>query len=179
MIYFIADTHFDHENIIRYCKRPFKNKQEMNNKLIKNWNQMVRTEDIVYHLGDLALKITEDLKILLRGLNGKKFLIKGNHDTEKNSIYENLDFKILKNPPIVLPNEKIILSHVPLPDKIIPENYLNIHGHIHNNPLHFINTKTGEMEYPIKFYSEKLHICVSADVIDFKPISLDKILKRY
>ena len=79
----------------------------------------------------------------------------------------------------LLPNEKIVLSHVPLPDKIIPENYLNIHGHIHNNPLHFINTKTGEMEYPIKFYSEKLHICVSADVIDFKPISLDKILKRY
>lgn len=60
----------------------------------------------------------------------------------------------------------------------IPEGYINIHGHIHNNPLHKINPTTNEMEYPKELYSEKLHINVSVDVIDFKPISLEELLKK-
>ena len=68
--------------------------------------------------------------------------------------------KILK-----LDKEKLILSHKPLADTEIPEGYINIHGHIHNNPLHKINPTINEMEYPEELYSEKLHINVSLIVL--------------
>ena len=55
---------------------------------------------------------------------------------------------------------------------------MNVHGHIHNNPLHKVNPTTNEMEYPEDSYSEKLHINVSVDVIGFKPISLKELLKK-
>lgn len=53
MKYFIADMHFNHENIIRYCNRPFENSNEMNEYIIK-WNSVVTENDIVYHLGDVG-----------------------------------------------------------------------------------------------------------------------------
>ena len=74
--------------------------------------------------------------------------------------------------------KKLILSHHPLKDTEIPKGYVNVHGHIHNNPLHKVNPTTNEMEYPENLYSEKLHINVSADVIGFKPISLEELLNR-
>lgn len=54
MIYFTSDLHFNHENIIKYCNRPFKNIDDMDNYLINYWNKIIRTKDIVYILGDFA-----------------------------------------------------------------------------------------------------------------------------
>ena len=53
-IFFTSDTHFDHANIIKFCDRPFKDVEEMNWKLIKNWNDKVPQDGLVFHLGDFA-----------------------------------------------------------------------------------------------------------------------------
>jgi len=76
-IWFTADHHFNHVNIIKYCNRPFKNVEEMNTVLINRWNEVVKKGDIVYHLGDFAF---EDPRKFRVRLNGDIHLILGNHD---------------------------------------------------------------------------------------------------
>lgn len=61
MIYFISDTHFEYENVIKYCKRPFNNTEEINETLISNWNSVV-SDDIIYHLGDFCLSDKTSIK---------------------------------------------------------------------------------------------------------------------
>ena len=79
MIFFTADTHFNHTNIIAYSKRPFRSVKEMDEKIIENWNSVVKTEDIVYHLGDFCFG---DAQQYLKRLNGKIIRIKGSHDKD-------------------------------------------------------------------------------------------------
>lgn len=80
-IFATSDTHFGHENIIKYCKRPFKSLIEMDETLIKNWNSVVRPEDTIYHGGDFAFyKDQRKTRYLLTRLNGIKRLVLGNHD---------------------------------------------------------------------------------------------------
>ncbi len=179
MIYFIADTHFNHENIIKYCSRPFKNKEEMNERLIKEWNQVISDDDIVYHLGDLILGERTEWENILSKLNGKKYIIRGNHDNAKTSEYEKYGFDVLVDVPIELEEYKLILSHVPLPDEMIKEGYVNVHGHIHKKKLNDVNERIGVPEYPSELYSEDKHICVSVDVTEFKPVSINKVLEIY
>lgn len=174
MIYFISDTHFNHINIIKYCNRPFKDIQEMNNAIINNWNEIVKNNDVVYHLGDFALGIKEDIYDIASKLKGKIYLVRGNHDNWSSTKYEELGFTILRNPPIKLDEYKLILSHTPILDKQIPTGYINIHGHIHNKRLHECIEK-----YDSKLYSLDKHINISCDVIDFKPISIEKIMTYF
>jgi calcineurin-like phosphoesterase family protein len=79
-VFFTADTHFGHSNVIRYDKRPFRDVTEMNEALIKNWNRAVRPSDTVYHLGDVSILRPERTREILDSLNGKIILIRGNHD---------------------------------------------------------------------------------------------------
>ncbi len=74
-----SDTHFGHNNIIKFCARPFKDAIEMDEHLILNWNRCVRPDDIVIHLGDFSMS-EQALQRVARRLNGRKFLILGNHD---------------------------------------------------------------------------------------------------
>ena len=78
--YLVSDTHFNHSNIIKDCSRPFSNIEEMNKVIIDNWNNIVDKEDTVYHLGDFGFGTKEELKEIFDKLNGKKYLIMGNHD---------------------------------------------------------------------------------------------------
>lgn len=170
MIYFISDTHFNHENIIKYCNRPFKNSKEMNETIIKNWNDIINENDIIYHLGDLALGRKELIFDITKRLKGKKYLIRGNHDKWSVNTYEELGFEVLKNAPIKLEIEKLLLSHIPVPDKQIQNGFVNIHGHIHNKFLYDCVEK-----YDSSLYSIDKHINISCDVTDFKPVCLQKI----
>lgn len=79
-VFFTSDTHFGHTNIIKYCNRPFANATEMDEVLITNWNAKVSQDDTVWHLGDFAFSRNPD-KYFYR-LNGKKYLVKGNHDKQ-------------------------------------------------------------------------------------------------
>jgi len=87
VIWFTSDTHFNHENIVKYSNRPFTDLGEMTEVLVKNWNEVVEKGDTVYHLGDFALSYGKQsvdvIDKLLSRLNGQKHLIKGNHDRKQ------------------------------------------------------------------------------------------------
>ena len=172
MIYFISDTHFNHKNIIKYCDRPFESVEQMNDILIKNWNEVVSNDDTIYHLGDFALGSRDLIINIVNKLNGNKYLIRGNHDNWSASTYENFGFNVLKNAPIRLDEYKLILSHIPIPDTQIPKGFINIHGHIHNKKLFECIEK-----YEPSKYSVEKHINISCDVTNFKPINLEEIAK--
>ena len=74
-VFFTSDTHFNHTNIIRFCDRPFGSTEEMNEKLIGNWNSVVGPDDIVFHLGDFCLGGSAEWTKVLDRLNGKIYLI--------------------------------------------------------------------------------------------------------
>ncbi len=79
-IYFTADTHCNHTNVLKYCARPFASIDERNRELIARWNAVVGPEDTVYHLGDFAMGKPSEWPTFLRQLNGvRKILIRGSH----------------------------------------------------------------------------------------------------
>ncbi len=79
-IFFTSDHHFGHKGIIKNAKRPFRSVEEMNETMILRWNEKVKKNDIVYHLGDIGLMASRKPIEILERLNGKIHLIKGNHD---------------------------------------------------------------------------------------------------
>ena len=83
MLWITSDHHWGHFNIIRYTGRPFKTVHEMNKVMTERWNSLVKPGDTVYHLGDLCFHNKIHPKDLIKKLNGKIILIKGNHDKKK------------------------------------------------------------------------------------------------
>lgn len=79
-IFFTSDTHFGHKNIIRYSERPFADFEEMDWKIVDQWNKTVGDTDVVYHLGDVAMGASDRWDNILKSLNGYKILVVGNHD---------------------------------------------------------------------------------------------------
>jgi calcineurin-like phosphoesterase family protein len=133
--FLISDTHFGHDKIIQYEKRPFDNANQMNRTIISNWNNAVHCEDIVYHLGDFQLGCSrEELRKIIYSLNGKIILVAGNHDFHDINWYRNnVSDKIIQvSPTPIILDEWFILSHEP---KYITKSELfcNIYGHVHND----------------------------------------------
>lgn len=96
--YFISDPHFGHKNIIKYANRPFESVDNMNETIIKNWNNLIKPNDEVYILGDVSLTNQEETNKILNRLNGRLYLIKGNHEKSVMSSKENRDrFEWLKD----------------------------------------------------------------------------------
>lgn len=163
--FIIADTHFGHDNIIKYENRPFKNAQEMDKRIIELWNSTVGKEDLVYVLGDFTLsRRKEIIKSLVDQLNGGKVLIMGNHDTRKPKDYVECGFKVATRKPIMV-EPGIILMHEPFVDpSLIAPNYIYFFGHVHLN-------KSLMDDYPNC-------MCVSIERIGYKPINLDECIKN-
>lgn len=156
-IFVIADTHFGHENIIKYCNRPFQSAEEMNKALIKNWNSVVGKEDKVYMLGDFCLSGNKKvIESYVRQLNGQKSLIIGNHDRLSVKKYYECGFEFVSKYPIIIKNF-VILSHAPM---FINDNcfYFNIYGHVHDSSAYETRTKQSW--------------CVSVERQDYRPAEL-------
>jgi len=81
--FYISDTHFGHEAVIGFCNRPFSTFNEMDEFMINAWNDVVRPQDIVYHLGDFCFMGEGHARTIFHRLNGKKILILGNHDVDR------------------------------------------------------------------------------------------------
>jgi len=79
-IWFTADHHFGHARILQYCDRPFANVTEMDDALIRNWNERIHREDTVYHLGDFCMGGIDMAWRYLARLNGYIFFVPGGHD---------------------------------------------------------------------------------------------------
>ena len=153
--WFIADTHFGHTNIIEYDNRPFKSVREMDKTMIKNWNKVVKGGDIVYHLGDFNMGKSDRTLELMNKLNGRKILIKGNHDHKSDNWWRDVGFEKVYDKPIIW-HEYYILSHKPLETQLTRGfPFVNIHGHIHTNQLmgeQFINVGVMHWDYtPVNF----------------------------
>lgn len=159
-IFVTSDTHFNHNNIIKYCNRPFKNVNEMNEELIKRWNEVVGVDDTVYHLGDFGFGTFDNLCEIFDKLNGNKILIMGNHDYRVGiNFYKEMGFvKVYKKETIL---DNCIFTHYP---KNVDDGFINLFGHIHDK------------EIPDEFNDGK-HICVCVDKTNFYPVELSELLK--
>lgn len=131
----VSDTHFYHENIIRYCNRPYANAVEMNEDLIAKWNNVVGKDDLVWHLGDFAFGSKDHVKEIVSRLNGRINLVMGNHDHHKVSFYYESGFHRVYDHPIVVSNF-FILSHEPLQWIKDGGVYANVYGHVHDQELY-------------------------------------------
>ena len=150
-IYLIGDLHFNHTNIIALANRPFRDTNEMNEVLIRNWNSVVSAEDTVYFLGDFAMGrhgLESDNQLFER-LAGHKKMILGNHDRNFNvydgfekcdkvrnnddaiDYWSTIGFEEVFAQPIII-DGYYILSHEPINGLMKGHIFANIHGHTHN-----------------------------------------------
>ncbi len=168
MIYFTSDLHLGHENIIRLNDRPFENVEDMNRVLIQNWNSFVKKNDFIYILGDLTMKLPlEKANQIISRLNGRKILIRGNHDKnyDENLFEDICDYKELK-----YQKRFFVLSHYPF----LEWNHsfrgsMHLHGHQHNQSLYNLEMR----EKGIKRYD------VGVDANEYRPISIDEIIELF
>ena len=149
-LFITADHHFNHKNIIEYCKRPFKTVEEMDKAMIEKWNNKVGRDDLVIHLGDFALGTKDNVKETREKLNGAIIiLIKGNHDRV------NEGFIVVRD-SIQIGN--ILFSHRPIPKGEVPKGCINVHSHIHEK-------------------ESLIGINVSVEKTDYEPIILEDLEK--
>ena len=160
-IYFFSDAHFDHSNIIRYCRRPFHSTGQMNRELVARWNNVVGENESIYFLGDMTFgRRRHPIDYWLGKLNGDVNFIRGNHDTD----IINRATVTPERSGIQYGDYKFLLMHHPYR----PFGYDGwiIHGDKHNNSLKrypFINQKT-----------KTVNVC--AELVNYTPLSLDRLI---
>lgn len=177
-IFFTSDTHFFHNNIIKYTNRPFKNVNEMNEELIKRWNSVVPKDGIVFHLGDVSLTAKEgDLHNILSKLNGTKYLIVGNH--EQNVLESELIMKhfedivdlaeiTIKDEEITYGKQQIVMCHYPM---VVwngsHRGSWQLFGHVHG-----MLSNKGVIQHPVTSMD------VGVDCHNYTPISYQQVKEQ-
>lgn len=136
-IWFTSDTHWQHANIIAHCRRPFSTVEEMNERLIDNWNSVVARGDVVYHLGDFAITWKKHDAVgvtsLLRRLRGSIHLIYGNHDRDAVKLATGFSWQG-EYKRIRVDKQPIVLFHYPIASwHGIHRDAWHLHGHCHGN----------------------------------------------
>lgn len=172
MIYYTADLHLGHENIIKHCSRPFSDVREMDMTIINNWNSVVYDKDDVYIVGDIAFRGEKgDTISKIKRLKGRKHLIIGNHDGHmiKEAAFTELFVSIEQMGDISDNGRRVILFHYPILEwnGFFRGSY-HVYGHIHNgSPDAAAVMKT----LPRAFNA-------GADLNDFLPQTLDMLINR-
>lgn len=143
IIYVVSDTHFGHQNMYKFTytdadgierrvREEFANAEEGDAAMIERWNSVVKPEDHVYHLGDVAMR-RPDLERVVPRLNGHKRLILGNHDKEDVNHYRKLGFQKVYGSRRI---DDFLLTHIPVHPNSLGESsrpLINVHGHIHKH----------------------------------------------
>lgn len=168
--FFTSDLHFGHHNILKYENRPYKDTDEMDRDIIRKWNGVVGKNDEVYILGDVSFHKDPDKTYrILKQLNGRKYLILGNHDKQ-----------ILKTPKLreqfiwvrdyyklTLSNCTLVMFHYPIQVWDCQHHgAIHLYGHIHSN----IGSHVMKYDIPNSYN-------VGADVHNYTPVNLDEILQ--
>ena len=180
-IFYISDLHFGHFNCIRFDNRPFNDVDEMDKALIENWNSVVSDEDIVYVLGDMFWhKLDKSLEILEQ-LNGKKRLIKGNHDRCHDSRFRKHFEKISDYEEIDDGDRKVVLCHYPIPCfKNHFYGWYHLYGHVH---ISFEANMTESIKRQMKeLYTkpcEMYNVGCMMPWMNYTPRTLDEIIEGY
>lgn len=179
MRFFTSDTHFGHANIIKYCNRPFANAGEMDREIVRIWNETVKPEDTVYHMGDVAFTSPEWCKHIIENLNGTKILILGNHDRAEQKMKERGFSLVYQSLRITLSDgTETNLSHYPYRGSaedpyhktkfdnknIQDDGRLLLCGHVHDS----------WKVRPGKFKNQMIN--VGMDQWNFKPVSEAEII---
>lgn len=167
--FFISDTHWGHANVILYSSRPFSDVADMNEKLIENWNDIVKPGDLVYHLGDFAFLKVDEIRKLCKRLNGSIHLCLGNHDKEirkhKNELQNSAFASIQDYKEISHDKNKIILFHYSL----------RVWNRSHHNSIACFGHSHGSLPP----HGKSVDVGVDAKWIteEYRPIHLDELLK--
>ena len=174
----VSDTHFGHEATCTKFKnadgtplRPFINADEMNEELVKRWNEVVGPEDLVIHLGDVVMS-HRHLPVMAR-LNGTKELILGNHDPVGGKRGKKFDFETyFTRIQAMKVFDDMIMTHIPIHPSNIGRWGTNVHGHLHGTEV----MGDGHVSHPMQ--PDPRYLCVSVEHTDFRPIHIDEVRSR-
>jgi calcineurin-like phosphoesterase family protein len=179
-VFLVSDTHFGHKGVCHFMRkdgetklRPWDTAEEMDEEMVKRWNERVKPSDKVYHLGDVV--INRKALGIMRRLNGDKVLIRGNHDIFRDDEYRQY-FRELRAYHVM---NGMILSHIPLHPDSLGRFGVNIHGHLHSDRV----MKTGKtIEFGDGTFTpqeiDTRYHCVCVEQTDFAPILFEDVIKR-
>lgn len=179
-VFLYSDPHFGHAGVCKFTRndgitklRPWTDPDEMDEELVRRYNEVVGPKDKCYFLGDVVIN-RKALSTVGR-LNGDKVLIRGNHDIFRDDEYR-LYFRELRAYHVM---NGMILSHIPIHSDSLGRFGTNIHGHLHANrvrKIRGVNAKTGELLYSDE--NDVRYHCVCVEQTDFAPILFEDVIKR-